>query len=247
MCCLCSFLYLASILQSVCIRETWLLVLVGLTFHCTLNYWFNLQFNFSVTRYQFIAVTRLSVIIMNIEMLYCLRLIIHQYFILLILLVFFCSRDQQSTSNMKIDTLNFMTSLLNSHSPQVLQPHLGTIIPAVITAVDDSFYRITSEALLVLNCIVKTTKPSEWVGKSPLVRKWSEWDMVLMYRNITYIIQMYVCVCVCFVSLFFLIGWAIGNPFHFSKSFLNPFLFKFNSSNNSFIALINTDWNDPRV
>jgi len=62
---------------------------------------------------------------------------------------------------MKIDTLNFMTVLLNSHSPQVVQPHLGTIIPAVITAVDDSFYRITSEALLVLNCIVKTMRPCE--------------------------------------------------------------------------------------
>lgn len=66
-----------------------------------------------------------------------------------------------STSNMKIDTLNFMTVLLNSHSPHVLHPYLGAIIPAVITAVDDSFYRITSEALLVLNCIVKTTRPSE--------------------------------------------------------------------------------------
>lgn len=62
---------------------------------------------------------------------------------------------------MKIDTLNFLTVLLNSHAPSVLHPHLGSIIPAVVTAVDDSFYRITSEALLVLNCIVKTTRPSE--------------------------------------------------------------------------------------
>ena len=66
---------------------------------------------------------------------------------------------------MKIDTLNFLTVLLNSHTPSVLLPHLGNIVPAVVKAVDDSFYRITSEALLVLNCIVKTTRPADREGR----------------------------------------------------------------------------------
>lgn len=83
--------------------------------------------------------------------------------------------DQTSTSNMKIDTLNFLTVLLTQHSPAVLHPHIGVIIPAVVTAVDDNFYKITSEALLVLNLVVKTIRPlsecegvclgkSVWVG-----------------------------------------------------------------------------------
>ena len=71
-----------------------------------------------------------------------------------------CS-DQTSTSNMKIDTLNFLTVLLTSHAPVVLHAHIGAIIPAVVTAVEDSFYKITSEALLVLNYIVKTIRPLE--------------------------------------------------------------------------------------
>ena len=69
-----------------------------------------------------------------------------------------CS-DQTSTSNMKIDTLNFLTVLLTQHSPSVLHPHIGAIIPAVVSSVDDSFYKITSEALLVLQLIVKTIRP----------------------------------------------------------------------------------------
>ena len=69
------------------------------------------------------------------------------------------SSDQTSTSNMKIDTLNFLTVLLTQHSPSVLHPHIGAIIPAVVSSVDDSFYKITSEALLVLQLIVKTIRP----------------------------------------------------------------------------------------
>ena len=60
---------------------------------------------------------------------------------------------------MKIDTLNFLTVLLTQHSPSVLHPHIGAIIPAVVSSVDDSFYKITSEALLVLQLIVKTIRP----------------------------------------------------------------------------------------
>ena len=65
---------------------------------------------------------------------------------------------------MKIDTLNFLTVLLTSHAPSVLHPHIVNIIPAVVLAVDDSFYKITSEALLVLHYIVKTIRPSKGEG-----------------------------------------------------------------------------------
>ena len=62
---------------------------------------------------------------------------------------------------MKIDTLNFLAVLLTSHAPHVLHPHIGVVIPAVVLAVEDSFYKITSEALLVLHYIVKTIRPSK--------------------------------------------------------------------------------------
>ena len=41
--------------------------------------------------------------------------------------------------------------------------HLLLPVQAVISAVDDTFYKITSEALLVLRLIVKTIRPlGEW-------------------------------------------------------------------------------------
>lgn len=73
--------------------------------------------------------------------------------------ILYSLNDQTSSSNMKIDTLNFLTVLISQHSAPVLHPHIGAIIPAVISAVDDTFYKITSEALLVLLLIVKTIRP----------------------------------------------------------------------------------------
>lgn len=60
---------------------------------------------------------------------------------------------------MKIDALNFLSVLLSQHSAAALHPHIQAIVPAVVVAVDDSFYKIMSEALLVLTLIVKTIRP----------------------------------------------------------------------------------------
>lgn len=75
---------------------------------------------------------------------------------LLSLLVF---RDKNSSSNMKIDTLAFVHCLLVHHSGEVFHPHIGELLPPVVTCVADPFYKITAEALLVLQQIVKVIRP----------------------------------------------------------------------------------------
>jgi len=67
--------------------------------------------------------------------------------------------DKQSSSNMKIDTLSFIQCLLTSHHPTVFHPHADTLVPAVIAAVADTFYKISSEALVVLQQLVKVLRP----------------------------------------------------------------------------------------
>ncbi|XP_049773388.1 cullin-associated NEDD8-dissociated protein 1 [Schistocerca cancellata] len=67
--------------------------------------------------------------------------------------------DKNSSSNMKIDTLSFMHCLLTTHSPEVFHPHMAVLVPPVITAVGDTFYKITAEALLVLQQLVKVIRP----------------------------------------------------------------------------------------
>ena len=56
---------------------------------------------------------------------------------------------------MKIDTLSFIQCLLSGHHPTVFHPHAQVLVPAIITAVSDTFYKISSEALVVLQLLVK--------------------------------------------------------------------------------------------
>ncbi|XP_069960266.1 cullin-associated NEDD8-dissociated protein 1 [Cherax quadricarinatus] len=67
--------------------------------------------------------------------------------------------DKNSSSNMKIDTLAFVHCLLIHHSGEVFHPHISELLPPVVTCVADPFYKITAEALLVLQQIVKVIRP----------------------------------------------------------------------------------------
>lgn len=60
---------------------------------------------------------------------------------------------------MKIDALAFLNAFIKSHQPEVFQPHIQTLLPAILVAVGDSFYKISSEALLVLTQMVRVLRP----------------------------------------------------------------------------------------
>lgn len=62
---------------------------------------------------------------------------------------------------MKIDALSFLHVLLCTHSPGVFHPHIRVILPPVVACVEDHFYKITSEALLVTQQMVKIMRPME--------------------------------------------------------------------------------------
>ena len=74
--------------------------------------------------------------------------------------ILYSLNDRNSSSNMKIDTLIFLNSLLKTHPPQIFHAYLEQLIPAVIASVDDSFYKISSEALVVLTQMIKVIRPS---------------------------------------------------------------------------------------
>uniref|UniRef100_A0A023F571 Putative tata-binding protein-interacting protein n=3 Tax=Triatoma infestans TaxID=30076 RepID=A0A023F571_TRIIF len=67
--------------------------------------------------------------------------------------------DRNSSSNMKIETLSFLHCLLTTHPPEVFHPHMPVLVPPVVQAVSDTFYKITAEALLVLQELVKVLRP----------------------------------------------------------------------------------------
>lgn len=68
-------------------------------------------------------------------------------------------RDKTTTSNMKIDTLSFLNALLSTHPAEVFYTHMDTVVPLVINAVGDNFYKIIAEALQVLQTLVKVIRP----------------------------------------------------------------------------------------
>lgn len=67
--------------------------------------------------------------------------------------------EKNSSSNMKIDALAFIHCLLTTHPPEVFHPRMHVLLPPVINAVGDSFYKITAEALNVLQELVKVIRP----------------------------------------------------------------------------------------
>ncbi|XP_014472303.1 PREDICTED: cullin-associated NEDD8-dissociated protein 1 [Dinoponera quadriceps] len=69
--------------------------------------------------------------------------------------------DKNSSSNMKIDTLAFVHTLLVTHEPEAFHAHMSVLAPPIILAVGDPFYKITAEALLVLQQLVQVIRPHD--------------------------------------------------------------------------------------
>lgn len=67
--------------------------------------------------------------------------------------------DKNTTSNMKIDALSFVHCMLVGHNPQVFHPHIETLVPLIVNSVFDPFYKIATEALMVLQQLVKVIRP----------------------------------------------------------------------------------------
>lgn len=60
---------------------------------------------------------------------------------------------------MKIEALSFMSSLLQGHQPYVFASHIPVLVPLVVTAVFDPFYKIATEGLIVLQQLVQVIRP----------------------------------------------------------------------------------------
>ena len=73
---------------------------------------------------------------------------------------------------MKIDTLSFLNTLLvHTSPPSVFHSHVPTLVPPIEQAVDDPFYKITSEALLVTQQLVKVVLVSQLPSQTAFCHK----------------------------------------------------------------------------
>ncbi|CAF1075968.1 unnamed protein product, partial [Adineta ricciae] len=68
-------------------------------------------------------------------------------------------------SNLKITALSFLYALLQTHDDSnAFNKHVKSLLPLIITHANDSFYKIASEALLVLKELVKIIRPKSSVA-----------------------------------------------------------------------------------
>jgi cullin-associated NEDD8-dissociated protein 1 len=72
--------------------------------------------------------------------------------------------DKNSTSNMKIDTLNFLNHLLITHDDSLFHPYLDSIAIPIIKCNQDNFYKIASDALLVSQQLAKILRSALTAG-----------------------------------------------------------------------------------
>ena len=70
-------------------------------------------------------------------------------------------RDKTSTSNVRTNTLSFVYCILVSHPIEVVQPHVEALLPALLQCANDTFYKVTSEALLALQQLIKIVRSGE--------------------------------------------------------------------------------------
>ncbi|OXB55784.1 hypothetical protein ASZ78_014327 [Callipepla squamata] len=73
--------------------------------------------------------------------------------------IVFSLAEKSNSSNMRIDALSFLHVLLCNHQPEVFHPHIKSLLPPVVACIGDPFYKITSEALLVAQQLVKVIRP----------------------------------------------------------------------------------------
>ena len=69
-----------------------------------------------------------------------------------------------SGSKMRIETLQLISAICDTHSSKVISPYIGIIVPSVITAIKDKNYKVSSDALLSIESIVKVLTPPRTAG-----------------------------------------------------------------------------------
>ena len=69
-----------------------------------------------------------------------------------------------SGSRMRIEALQLVSAVFDTHSSKILSPYIGVIFPGVIASIGDKYYKVSSEALLTAESIIKALTPPRSAG-----------------------------------------------------------------------------------
>lgn len=103
--------------------------------------------------------------------------------------ILYSLNSNNSTSSMKIEALAFLNVLLKTHRPEVFTNYFIALITEIKKAANDSYYKITSEALLVLIQIIPIIRPSIEVDCDASVVSYIETIYSITYSKLNSIDQ----------------------------------------------------------
>ena len=69
-----------------------------------------------------------------------------------------------SDSKMRIEALQLISAICDTHSSKVIAPYVKSLVPSVVTAIYDRYYKISSEALLTAESVIKILTPPRSAG-----------------------------------------------------------------------------------
>lgn len=69
-----------------------------------------------------------------------------------------------SGSKMRIEALQLISAICDTHSSKVVAPYIGSIVPNIVTAIKDKYYKVSSEALLAIESLIKILTPPRSAG-----------------------------------------------------------------------------------
>lgn len=90
-------------------------------------------------------------------------------------------------SKMRIETLQLISAICDTHSSKIIAPYIGSIVPGVIAAIKDKNYKVSSDALLSIESIIKVLTPPRSAGSEQQRRQnlSSIYDVVLTRATAT--------------------------------------------------------------
>lgn len=69
-----------------------------------------------------------------------------------------------SGTKMRIEALQLISAICDTHSSKVVAPYIGSIVPSIVTAIKDKYYKVSSEALLAIESLIKILTPPRSAG-----------------------------------------------------------------------------------
>jgi len=67
----------------------------------------------------------------------------------------------EKCQTLKLDALNFLRVTFQNHTPESLQPFIPRLLPLIISAINEEWYKIIAEALRVISDIIKAARPKD--------------------------------------------------------------------------------------